>query len=309
VVADGCDISNLHFNTSKVVILRPATVLANNIKSHIYAIDKFKRKHDIITIIDSDNLVDEKYLKALNIKFKKNCSAVQGVRKARNLNTFLACLDEAGDMFYRYIDRKLLAASGSSASLAGSGMAFKSDLYINTLKKLNIDGAGFDKALQYNLVREKETIAFCENAVVYDAKTTKPEQLVKQRSRWINTWFKFCKLGVNLFVIAISNLNWNQFAFAVMLLRPPLFLLFLIAVIVMMVNLIISPFMLIIWLVSFCCFFAVFYRSLVYFKADQIIYQSLWRAPKFIFYQLVSLFKARSANKISVATTHDVSNL
>lgn len=309
VVADNCDVSALNFDNQKVVLLRPENTLASNVKSHIYAIDRFKRSHDIITIVDSDNLVDANYLHALNLKFRENFSAVQGVRTARNLNTFLACLDEAGDMFYRYIDRKLLAESGSSASLAGSGMAFKSDLYISALKEIETKGAGFDKALQYKLVVGKEKIAFCEDAIVYDAKTTKAEQLVKQRSRWINTWFKYWKLGVILFFKSLLNFNWNQFAFSVMLLRPPLFLLAFISTIVMLLNLFFSPFLLIIWLVSFLCFFAMFYRSLIYFNADNVIYQSLWSAPKFMFYQMVSLFKARSANKISVATKHDVSNL
>lgn len=309
VVADNCDVSGLNFTNPKVVILRPADVLASNIKSHIYAIDRFKRCHEIITIIDSDNLVNKNYLRSLNKEFSQNYSAVQGVREARNLNTFLACLDEAGDMFYRYIDRKLLAESGSSASLAGSGMAFRSNLYVSALKNIDIYGAGFDKALQYNLVNANETISFCEDAIVYDAKTTKSEQLVKQRSRWINTWFKYWKLGKNLFFKSILNLNWNQFAFAIMLLRPPLFLLVLISGVVMIVNLFVSPILLVIWVVSFTCFFAIFYRSLKYFKATEVIYQSLWRAPKFIFYQLVSLFKARSANKISVATKHDITNL
>ncbi|RZL68858.1 MAG: glycosyltransferase [Pedobacter sp.] len=309
VVADNCDVSALNFDNQKVVLLRPENTLASNVKSHIYAIDRFKRSHDIITIVDSDNLVDANYLHALNLKFRENFSAVQGVRTARNLNTFLACLDEAGDMFYRYIDRKLLAESGSSASLAGSGMAFKSDLYINALKDIETNGAGFDKALQYKLVVGKEKIAFCEDAIVYDAKTAKADQLVKQRSRWINTWFKYWKLGVILLFKSIINFNWNQFAFSVMLLRPPLFLLAFISTIVMLLNLFFSPFLLIIWLVSFLCFFAMFYRSLIYFNADNVIYQSLWSAPKFMFYQMVSLFKARSANKISVATKHDVSNL
>lgn len=309
VVADNCDVSGLNFANPKVIVLQPENILASNVKSHIYAIDRFERNHDIITIVDSDNLVDENYLSALNEKFYENFSAVQGVRAARNLNTFLACLDEAGDMFYRFIDRKLLSESGSSASLAGSGMAFKSDLYIQALKQIETNGAGFDKALQYKLVASKEKIEFCEAAIVYDAKTTKADQLVKQRSRWINTWFKYWKLGAILFFKSLLNFNWNQFAFSVMLLRPPLFLLGLISILMIAINLFFSPILLLIWAVSFSCFFIMFYRSLLYFKADNAIYESLWSAPKFIFYQIISLFKARSANKISVATKHDVSNL
>src|SRR5690606_17785793 len=58
VVADNCDISSLKLNNDKVVLLRPPKTLASNIKSHFYAIARFKRPHELLTIIDSDNLVD-----------------------------------------------------------------------------------------------------------------------------------------------------------------------------------------------------------------------------------------------------------
>ena len=58
VVADKCDVSDLHFTNERVVILRPEQTLGSNTRSHFYAIDHFKRAHDRLTIIDSDNLAD-----------------------------------------------------------------------------------------------------------------------------------------------------------------------------------------------------------------------------------------------------------
>lgn len=307
LVADDCDISTLNFNSDKVIILKPANPLRNNIKSHVYAIDHFIKAHDMITIIDSDNLVDPGYLRALNSFFDAGYRAVQGVRAARNLNTVYACLDEAGDMFYRYIDRKLLFSSGSSASLAGSGMAFTSTLYQNALSKMDISGAGFDKVLQYELVNKGFVLAFAEEAIVYDAKTTKSDQLVKQRARWINTWFKYWVLAVKLCYKSIQKLSWNRLGFSIMLLRPPLFMLFGLAGISILIDVFFCPQDLILWLISFICFFSLFFKSLSHFSADAKIYQSLWKAPKFIFFQVLALLKVKSANKISVATKHDIS--
>src|SRR5690606_37180046 len=112
-------------NNDKVVLLRPPKTLASNIKSHFYAIARFKRPHELLTIIDSDNLVDSEYLNELNVFFASGYNAVQGVRTAKNLNTTFACLDEAGDIYYRLIDRNLLFQAGSSSALSGSGMAFR----------------------------------------------------------------------------------------------------------------------------------------------------------------------------------------
>src|SRR6187431_970613 len=54
VVADDCSDFQDHFNNKKVVILKPLQILANQVKSHFYAISNFKRNHNILTIIDSD---------------------------------------------------------------------------------------------------------------------------------------------------------------------------------------------------------------------------------------------------------------
>lgn len=308
VVADNCDISTINIKHEKVRILRPETVLASNIKSHFYAINRFERAHDIVTIIDSDNLVEKDYLNQLNIYFKQGYKAVQGTRKAKNLNTIYACLDEAGDIYYRFTDRKLPFDAGSSASLAGSGMAFTTDIYKTCLEAFSLTtGAGFDKILQYELVNRNERIAFAEKAVVYDEKTAKTDQLVKQRARWINTWFRFWKLGAVMLLKSIVRFNWNGFVFSLMLLRPPLFLIFLTIGIFCIINIFTVPLMLIYWGVLLLLFVFVFVRALNHFKANKRVYDSIWHAPKFVFFQLIAFTKAKKANKLSVATEHDLS--
>src|SRR5690606_39101549 len=102
VVADDCDISDLRFSHPQVTVLCPEQVLASNTKSHFYAINRFSRNHDVLTIIDSDNLVHPDYLNELNIYFNKGYDAIQGVRAPKNLNTTLACLDAARDLYYNY---------------------------------------------------------------------------------------------------------------------------------------------------------------------------------------------------------------
>jgi len=305
IVADNCDISDLKFDDPKIILLRPETVISSNTGSHFYAIQRFKRPHEKLTIIDSDNLVEPGYLTALDKVFSIGYRAVQGVREAKNLNTNYACLDAAGDIYYRYIDRKLLFGAGSSASLAGSGMAFDTKLYRDCLEQLDISGAGFDKVLQYEIMNRKLKIAFADEAIVYDEKTSKSDQLVKQRARWINTWFKFFKLGLKMFFSSILNLNWNQFLFSIMLLRPPLFLIFILSFIFLVADLFFMPVLSVIWLLGGISFIYIFYRSLNYFKADSRIIQSLKSIPKFIFYQVLALIKANKANKLSVATSHD----
>ncbi len=305
IVADNCDISTLHFSDPRVVLLRPEQVLAGNTRSHFYAIRHFRRPHERLTIIDSDNLVDPQYLNELNVYFDQGFQAVQGIREAKNMNTTLACLDAGRDIYYHFYDGKVLFGVGSSATLAGSGMAFTVRLYRECLEHLDVSGAGFDKVLQYAIISRGYRIAFTDKAIVYDEKTAKSDQLVKQRARWINTWFKYFSYGFKLIGKGIRSLNWNQFVFGFILLRPPLFIFLVLSVFFMLVNLLFAPLAALGWLISLLLFVIGFLLALVSSETDPRIYRSLVNIPSFMMYQIMALLKARKANKYSVATKHE----
>jgi cellulose synthase/poly-beta-1,6-N-acetylglucosamine synthase-like glycosyltransferase len=294
----------LHFSDPRVVVLKPEKIIASNTGSHFYAIRHFQRPHHRLTIIDSDNLVDAEYLNELNHYFDKGYHAVQGVRAPKNLDSTFACLDAARDIYYHYYDGKILFGAGSSATLAGSGMAFTTRLYRECLEHLEVRGAGFDKVLQYQVVKRGYRIAFAEKAIVWDEKTTQSDQLVKQRARWINTWFRYFGYGFDLIKKGLFRGSLNQWLFGIVLLRPPLFIFLLLSVACLLVNLFIAPAAAIVWLLGIVLFIAAFTVSLIYSDTDRKIYRSLLNIPKFIFFQVLSLTKVMRANKYSVATQH-----
>jgi cellulose synthase/poly-beta-1,6-N-acetylglucosamine synthase-like glycosyltransferase len=304
IVADKCDVTDLVFADARIVVLRPPQTLASNTRSHFYAINNFHRTHERLTIIDSDNLVAPEYLNELNSEFNKGYIAVQGLRQAKNLDTTYACLDAARDIYYHFYDGVVLFGLGSSATLAGSGMAFTTALYRECLEHLDISGAGFDKVLQNEIVHRGHRIAFTEKAVVYDEKTSRSDQLINQRARWINTWFRYFKFGFGILGAGIVKFDRNRFLFGLTLLRPPLFMFLLLSIIFMLVNICISTTAVIIWLAAFVCFAIGFAIAITHAKPDRRIIRSLLSSPKFIFYQLLSLMKVKRANKVSVATQH-----
>jgi len=304
IVADNCDISNLHFADERVIVLRPETVLKSNVKSHFYAINNFKRPHTHLTIVDSDNLVDKAYLIELNNYFDSGFSAVQGPRKPKNLETTIAALDAARDVYYHFYDGEVLFSLGSSAALAGSGMAFTTALYRECLENFNFSGAGFDKVLQFEILKRNYRIACAPNAVVFDEKTSQSGQLVNQRARWINTWFKYSWFGFSLMVKGIGRFSINQFLFGVMLVRPPLFIFLLLGVLFFFINAIMLSWVAVWWAAAFILFVAGFLIALVHAHADKRIFAALKGIPGFISIQVQSLLKAKDANKRSVATSH-----
>ena len=305
IVADDCIITeDLMFNDERVIVLSPPQVLASNTASHFYAINNFIRPHDRLTIIDSDNLVEADYLNQLNVWFSKGFHAVQGIRMAKNMDSTIACLDAARDIYYHFYDGKLLFNLNSSATLSGSGMAFTTQLYRECLEKLDIKGAGFDKVLQAIILKRNLRIAFADQAVVFDEKTSKSTQLVNQRARWINTWFKYFKFGFEIFAKGLKNGSVNQLLFGLVLLRPPLFMFILISGLMMLINLFISAVAFGLWLLAFILFLVGFFIALKDSNADPRIYRSLKSIPAFIYLQLKSLLKSKNANQTSVATIH-----
>ena len=306
IVADNCPMSTLDLAGEKVSVLIPQVVLGSNTKSHSYAFERFLRPHDCVTIIDSDNLVDSQFLTHMNSAFWGDFKAVQGLRAPKKLDTTIACLDAARDIYCHFYDGKVLFEVGSSATLSGSGMAFDAVLYRKFLDEVNVQGAGFDKVLQAWLVQNKYRIAFDEHAVVYDEKTSKTDQLVQQRSRWINSWFKYARLGGSILWTGIRTFDLNSFLFGIILLRPPLFIFLALSVVFMLINLVMGTFtILILWLICFISFVLTFFVPLLSNEIDPRILSSLKNIPKFVFYQFVSLLNVRRANKISVSTKHD----
>lgn len=305
VVADNCDLSSLVISNPRVSLLAPEDTLANNVRSHFYAIDRFIRKHDVITIIDSDNLVDSQYLSQLNLFFSNGFFAVQGKRLPKNLDTSLARLDGARDVYYDFYDGKTLFEAGSSSTLSGSGMAFSLDVYKECLQSIDISGAGFDKVLQTQLLRRGYRIAYAPNAMVYDQKSSRSHQFVQQRSRWMNTWFKYMHLGFGLIYLGVRARNWNQLLFGAVLLRPPLVIFLLLSVGCMFINLFLewnwSAFA---WILACFVFISCFLIAFKDQKNKKIFFRAFVFIPRFVFLQLKSLMYIRSANKRSVATIH-----
>lgn len=304
LVADACSPEELRFLDPRVVVLLPEEILASNIRSHRYAMDRFQRRHDRVTIIDSDNIVHPEYLNELDKLFGRGYRAVQGIRLPRNLDTTLACLDAARDIYYHFYDAKILFRLGSSATLSGSGMAFATALYRECLDLAEPDGPGFDKVVQAEIVRRDLRIAFTDKALVYDAKTAKAEELVNQRSRWIGTWFKYHRFGFKLMGKGIMRFSWNQTLFGLILLRPPLFIFLILSALMLIVNWITGAPYTWVWAVALVLFICGFGIALLRSETDRRVYRSLLSIPRFMVLQVLALFRFLLKRRTPVSTKH-----
>jgi len=296
LVADNCKESLKDFDYPNLIICKPEVNLNSKVKSIDYAINKFEKEHNYIVILDADNLVHPEFLNEITEFHLTGIKAVQGKRIAKNLNTKIACLDSLGELYYNFVDRKALFESGSSSTLAGSGMSFELALYKKLkLANYNIVG-GFDKVLQGLLVCGGYQIAFAEKALVYDEKVTDPNQLKKQRTRWLHAYFKYVKFGLFSLLEGLNNMSFNQIWFGINHLRPPFFILFSLLISGILISFFLNTTIFVVLITAFVIFGINIPFVLITAGASTEQWKALFMIPRFIFSQFLSLFKMRIAS-------------
>ena len=312
LVADDCDVSEIipFLKDKPVVLLRPEKKLGSKVKSFMYALENFERNHSAILILDPDNLGHPEFLNELNSFFNAGYKAVQGKRIAKNLDSVYACIDATGELYFNYTLKFVPYLLGSSANIAGSGMAIEANLFKSYILSDRISGnlekviVAEDKILQNYLVSNNVKIGFAKNALIYDEKVAKAEQVVRQRSRWLNSYFENIKYALYLILKGFKNFSVNQFLFGLLTVFPPMFLIVASSAILFLSDLIFFPVLSLALIAAGFIFIANFIFVLYLGKAPQEIWKNLYGIPAFVFYQILALFKMKKANQDFLATKH-----
>lgn len=340
IVADQCDDTALFDNlisahSHKIKLLIPPQALQSKVKSMQYAMAHFVQTHSHIVIFDPDNLAKSDFLAQLNTYIQAGYNAVQGKRIAKNLDTNYACADALGEIYKNYIERYVPFQLGSSASIAGSGMAISSPLFegflqCNAIAKLQAAQqvvAAEDKILQNYLVNQQQIIAFAPHALLYDEKVQSGEQVTRQRTRWLFAYFENANNALRHLINGIVRRNWNSLLFGFLSIIPPLFILLLSAILLGCIDIAavwltqtnllavikgIAPLKntfwvimsLFIWL-SILTFALNILLTLYLDKAPKAIWQSLTQLPLFIFRQMKSLLQIKKAKSDFLTTQHN----
>lgn len=286
------------------------TPLHSKVASLNYVLKRMGKSHTHVAVFDPDNLVPDHFLSCLDSYHHAGYSAVQGRRIAKNMDSTYAALDSMGEYFYDFAVRKVPFSLGSSSVIAGSGMSIRRDLYegsilreMEELKKTGVVVAE-DKSLQLLLVNKGYQIAYASEAVIFDEKVASFDQVSRQRSRWLNSYFKHSVHVLKTFFSGLSKMDWNRLWFAVMTLMPPLFILVLSSMFLLLVFLFIDLFVSLLLAIGLAAFALGFILILIFNKTPKRVMQALPKVPLFVFGQIAGLLKMQQANKDFLATSH-----
>ena len=313
LVADDCDISHIKLKNPYVIVLQPDKILSSKVKSMIYAVDNFRRNHNAVVIFDPDNLAMPDFLSSLNKYLDAGFNAVQGKRTAKNLDSIYACADATGEIYKNYVERYVPYLLGSSPTIAGSGMAVKTELFKDFLQNKRIQSSlqlnrvipAEDKILQNVLVDNKHQIAFAKNAILFDEKINSANQVERQRSRWLYSYFENFPNALRFLSKGVTNFNINQLLFGFTTMSPPLFLLFLTAIAFTVFSYFISFPLFVCFLAGITLFVINIFMVLLLSKAPIEIWKSIWGIPFFIFKQVKGFFKMGRSRNDFLHTSHN----
>ncbi len=310
LVADNVSTVTAPMGDARLTILQTQAPLHSKVASVQHILNRMKEQHTHVAIFDPDNLVPGHFLACLDKYHFAGYPAVQGKRIAKNMDSTYAALDAMGEYFYDFTVRKVPFSLGSSSVIAGSGMSVRKDLYehaisleMEELKRLGVVVAE-DKALQLLLVNKGHRIAYAPEAIIFDEKVASFEQVSRQRSRWLNSYFRHSIEVLKTFFSGFAKMDWNRLWFAVTTLMPPLFILVFSSMFLLLIFLFLEPVVSLILGISLAGFASGFILILFFNRTPPQVMQALPKVPLFIMGQVAGLLKIQKANKDFLATSH-----
>jgi len=310
IVCDRCLMKQELLQDEKITYLFPENPLDSKTGSIRYAIDSFLRKHEYIMIMDPDNLASGELLNITNRYLNHNTKAIQIKRVAKNSDSKFSILDGINEQYYNYSQRYVPSVLGSSASISGSGIIVHNQILTSFLDHIHETYGNKliiaeDKILQIYLVKNKFKIGFITETIVYDEKVNSGTQLERQRTRWLNSYFRHLFDSFKLLLTGIIKFNFNMIYFSVMIMNPPIIVLFASSILLIILSSFINIMLSYVLLIAGVLFTFYFIYAVKQSNIGIFSFTFLKDIPSFIFIQLKAIIKIKLANKDFLVTENN----
>jgi hypothetical protein len=275
-------------------------------KSLNIAMSTIGDNYDIAVIIDADNIIPPDYLIDINNQFASpQVEILQTHRIAKNLNNKIALLDAISEEINNSIFRLGHVNLGLSAALIGSGMAFRYNLFRQTMSMVHAVG-GFDRELELKLLYDRKFIYYLPHTYIKDEKIQSEVGFSRQRRRWLSAQWHYSIVAAPLIIKAIFAGKWSFVDKYIQQISMPRLLLvgfiFIIAFVLTFINAAIS----IKWWVLFGTLILALMIAIPRHFYNRHLILALATLPCTFFIMAGNLFKLRHANKKFIHTLHGV---
>ncbi|MEG1511311.1 MAG: glycosyltransferase family 2 protein [Bacteroidales bacterium] len=263
-----------------------------------------KIKYEIITILDSDNIVESDYLRDISNAFNQDIKAIQAHRIAKNRDTQTAILDAVSEEINNSIFRKGHVNMGVSSALIGSGMAFDFNWFAQNIK--NASTAGEDKELEVMLLKQGIYIDYLNDTLVYDEKVAQSKAFYNQRRRWLAAQFSVLVSSIKELPGAIKNGNVDYCDKLFQWMLLPRAVLLMLLCIMSIVTLIIEWSWAVKWWALLLMLLFALAFSIPDYLVDKQFKKSISHIPLLAIMMFFNLFRLRGVNKKFIHTQKKV---
>ncbi|MEG0890992.1 MAG: glycosyltransferase family 2 protein [Bacteroidales bacterium] len=263
-----------------------------------------KIKYEIITILDSDNIVESDYLRDISNAFNQDIKAIQTHRIAKNRDTQTAILDAVSEEINNSIFRKGHVNMGVSSALIGSGMAFDFNWFAQNIK--NASTAGEDKELEVMLLKQGIYIDYLNDTLVYDEKVAQSKAFYNQRRRWLAAQFSVLVSSIKELPGAIKNGNVDYCDKLFQWMLLPRAVLLMLLCIMSVVPLIIEWSWAVKWWALLLMLLFALAFSIPDYLVDKQFKKSISHIPLLAIMMFFNLFRLRGVNKKFIHTQKKV---
>ncbi|WP_020533013.1 glycosyltransferase family 2 protein [Flexithrix dorotheae] len=177
-----------------------------------------------IVLLDKDNVVDKQFFNKHITGINAGFNLIQGQRRSYKSSSISQAYDTISeglnDLMFRVCKTKL----GWPIEISGSGFSCEKKIFADAVNQLDKRAPGMDKNLMVQLLKQNKSIkmTYEPQAFVWDEKTSKIEDLKKQRSRWFgNQYFNAYYHSVPLLLRAFKFRKFSIIDYAITLWRPP----------------------------------------------------------------------------------------
>lgn len=304
VVADACNVSDLHYTDDRIHILTPLVPLNAKVASLEYGYRHFRDADEICVVFDSDNLVHPHFLEVLNKWYNAGYLAVQGNLQAKNQDGVYARIDGLGMMLANFVDRIARSMLGLSANIWGCGISVHRSIYSKIAYDEKSHTGGFDKHMQAELVLKVPRIAFAADAIFFDEKIDDGPNFERQRIRWIGAYFKFLGKSFSVLFAGLKKFDFNLCYFGYNMVRPPYFLLLLFALLMLVTGFFTQPLLAIGWLIVLGSFTLSFIAIISLYSRNWTPVKSIVFVPIIFFHQVRALLRYGAGKRTLLKTRH-----
>lgn len=266
------------------------------------ALAKLPSSYDAVVLLDADNHLVPGFIKQAKQAISEGKRVIQAHRIAKNLDTTFAKLDAISEEINNTIFRAGHQAVGLSAALIGSGLIMNFDLYKSYMAAIEVV-SGFDKQLELNLLKNKETIYYLAEAYILDEKVRQVAVFENQRTRWIAAQFSFARQHFFSAWGALLKGNLDYFDKVMQFLLPPRVLLLGAVVLIQPIGLIWNVFFLPIVGLLLALVIAFYVATPAYLR-QLIEIKLLLEVPKSLFGFVKAILRNKQAKHQFIHTPH-----